>query len=238
VLNRMLGRLEGAVMHLKRFTADAAHELRTPVAALRAYLEASIARATTLEEHRAGLVDALEQTERLQRLGEDLLTLSAVESDTSNLAHETELVRFDSLVREVAESLAPIAEEQHRPFSCSAPVSVTLRGVPSLLKRIVLNLVDNAFRHTPEGTPVEIALTTRDGVAALEVTDRGPGMATAELGRAFERFRKSAATGGSGLGLALAQEVALRHGGRVTLHPNPAGGVIATVLLPLAALPQ
>jgi len=238
VLNRMLGRLEGAVTHLKRFTADAAHELRTPVAALRAYLEASIARATTLEEHRAGLVDALEQTERLQRLGEELLTLSAVESDTSNLAHDTELVRFDALVREVAESLAPIAEEQHRPFSCSAPVSVTLRGVPSLLKRIVLNLVDNAFRHTPEGTPVEIGLTTRDGVAALEITDRGPGMPAVELDRAFERFRKSAATGGSGLGLALAQEVALRHGGRVTLHANPAGGVVATVLLPLAPLPQ
>jgi two-component system, OmpR family, sensor kinase len=234
VLNRMLGRLEGAVTHLKRFTADAAHELRTPVAALRAYLEASIGRATTLEEHRAGLVDALEQTERLQRLGEDLLTLSALESDTSSLAHETELVRFDTLVREVAESLAPIAEEQRRPFSCSAPVSVTLRGVPSLLKRIVLNLVDNAFRHTPEGTAVEIDLTARDGVAALEVADRGPGMPAAELGKAFERFRKSAATGGSGLGLALAQEVALRHGGRVTLHANPEGGVIATVLLPLA----
>src|SRR5262245_63535087 len=238
VLNRMLERLESAVTHLTRFTADAAHELRTPVAALRAYLEASIARATTLEEHRAGLVDALEQTERLQRLGEDLLTLSAVESDASSLAHETELVRFDALVREVAESLAPIAEEQRRPFSCSAPVSVTLRGVPSLLKRIVLNLVDNAFRHTPEGTPVQIGLTTRDGVAALEVTDRGPGMPAADLGRAFERFRKGAATGGSGLGLALAQEVALRHGGRVTLHANPEGGVIATVLLPLAPLPQ
>jgi signal transduction histidine kinase len=237
VLNRMLARLESAVMHLKRFTADAAHELRTPVATLRAYLEASIARATTLEEYRAGLVDALEQTERLQRLGEDLLTLSAVESDAPNLARETEMVRLDALVREVAESLTPIAEEQRRPFSCSAPAPVVVSGVPSLLKRIVLNLVDNAFRHTPEGTPVRILLDARDGVAALEVEDRGPGMPADELGKAFERFRKGTGTGGSGLGLALVQEVAIRHGGRVTLHANPLGGVVATVLLPLAAVP-
>jgi two-component system OmpR family sensor kinase len=233
VLNRMLARLETAVLHLKRFTADAAHELRTPVAALRAYLEASIARATTLEEYRAGLVDALEQTERLQRLGEELLTLSAVESDAATLASETEMVRLDTLVREVAESLAPIAEEQRRPFRCSAPAPITVRGVPSLLKRVVLNLVDNAFRHTPEGTPVRILLETRDGVAALEVEDRGPGMPADELGKAFERFRKGAGTGGTGLGLALVKEVALRHGGHVTLHANPVGGVIATVLLPL-----
>ena len=238
VLNRMLQRLEAAIMHLTRFTADSAHELRTPVAALRAHLESSIARARTLEEYRAGLIDALEQTERLQRLGEDLLTLSAIESEAPTLTRETEIVRFDAIVREVAESLVPIAEEQHRPFFCSAPVPVTLRGVPSLLKRVVLNLVDNAFRHTPEGTPVRMVLSTRDGVAALEVADRGPGMAPVDMSRAFERFRKSAATGGSGLGLALAQEVALRHGGRVTLHPNPEGGVIATVLLPLFPLPS
>jgi two-component system OmpR family sensor kinase len=237
VLNRMLGRLESAVTHLKRFTADAAHELRTPVAALRAYLEAAIARATTLEEHRAGLVDALEQTERLQRLGEDLLTLSAVESDAPSLTRDTELVRFDVLVHEVAESLAPIAEEQHRAFTHAAPTPVTLRGVPSLLKRVVLNLVDNAFRHTPEGTPIQIVLSTRDGLAALEVEDCGPGIAAGELSKVFERFRKGAATGGSGLGLALVQEIASRHGGRVTLIAKPEGGVIATVLLPLVSVP-
>ncbi len=234
VLNRMLERLESAVTHLTRFTADAAHELRTPLAALRAYLEASIARATTLEEHRAGLVDALEQTERLQRLGEDLLTLSAVETDAAYLARQMERVPFDALVREVADSLAPIAEEQGRSFVCSATTAVTLRGVPSLLKRVVLNLVDNALRHTPEGTPVRIALSIRDGVACLEIADRGPGMAPGQSSRMFERFRKGTATGGAGLGLALVQEIVLRHGGRVTLLRNPQGGTIASVLLPLA----
>jgi len=236
VLNRMLARLESAVTLLKRFTADAAHELRTPVAALRAYLEASIARATTLEEHRAGLVDALEQTERLQRLSEGLLTLSAVESDAPSIARQAELIRLDVLVREVADSLAPIAEEQRRPFVCSAPTPVSVRGVPSLLKRIVLNLIDNAFRHTPEGTSVQIVLGTRDGVASLEVQDRGPGMAAAEMAGAFERFHKGAATGGSGLGLALVREIVLRHGGRVSLLAAPEGGMTATVLLPLAGV--
>jgi signal transduction histidine kinase len=233
VLNRMLGRLESAVTHLTRFTADAAHELRTPVAALRAHLEASIARARTLDEHRAGLVDALEQAERLQRLSEDLLRLSAVESDAADLVRRMEPVRFDALVREVAESLTPIAEEQGRPFACSAATPITLRGVPSLLKRVVLNLVDNAFRHTPEGTPVRIDLTIRDDVASLVIADRGPGIPPAELGRMFERFRKGVTTGGSGLGLPLAQEIAYRHGGRVGLLANPEGGTIATVVLPL-----
>ena len=238
VLNRMLERLESAVTHLTRFTAEAAHELRTPVAALRAYLESSIARATTLEEHRAGLIDALEQAERLQRLGDDLLTLSAVESDAAHLTRQTEIVSFDGLVRDVADSLSPIAEEQGRPFTCAAATPVTLRGIPSLLKRLVLNLVDNAFRHTPEGTPVRIALSVRDGVACLEIADRGPGIAPVESSRMFERFRKGAATGGTGLGLALAQEIALRHGGRVTLLANPEGGTIATVLLPLVRPPD
>jgi signal transduction histidine kinase len=233
VLNRMLTRLESAVTQLTRFTADAAHELRTPVAALRAHLESSIGRAKTLAEHRAGLVDALEQTERLQRLSEDLLTLSAVESDPSHLARQMEAVRFDTLVREVADSLAPIAEEQGRPFTCSTPTAVTLRGVPSLLKRVVLNLVDNALRHTPEGTPVRIDLSIRDGAACLEIADRGPGVTRGRVGARFERFRKGSATGGSGLGLALVQEIALRHEGRVTLLGNPEGGTIATVFFPL-----
>jgi len=238
VLNRMLGRLESAVTHLKRFTADAAHELRTPVAALRAYLESAIARATTLEEYRAGLVDALEQTERVQRLGEDLLTLSAVESDATSLSRATELVRFDELVHEVTESLAPIAEEQHRSFTHAAPTPVTLRGVPLLLKRLVLNLVDNAFRHTPEGTPIRVVLSARNGVASLEVEDSGPGISAPELSKVFERFRKGATTGGSGLGLALVQEITNRHGGQVTLITKPGGGVIATVILPTVGIPS
>jgi signal transduction histidine kinase len=234
VLNRMLARLESAVGHLQRFTADAAHELRTPLAALRAHLEGSIARATTVDEHRAGLIDALEQAERLQRLSEDLLTLSAVESGSVARGRPEEMVRLDALVRDVTQSLRPMAEEQERAFGCEVPSAVTVSGREPLLKRVVLNLVDNAFRHTPAGTPITITLGARDAVAVLEVRDGGPGMQAADLAAMFERFRKGRASGGSGLGLALVREIVHRHGGRVTLTSNPEGGTTATVLLPLA----
>lgn len=234
VLNRMLERLEAAVAHLQRFTADAAHELRTPLAALRAHLEASIARATTVEEHRAGLIDGLEQAERLQRLSEDLLTLSAVESGSVARGHPEEMVRLDALVRDVVQSLRPVAEEQERALVCEVPAPITVYGREPLLKRVVLNLVDNAFQHTPAGTPITVTLGARDTAAVLEVRDGGPGMQPADLAVMFERFRKGRASGGAGLGLALVREIALRHGGRVTLNSNPEGGTTATVLLPLA----
>jgi signal transduction histidine kinase len=239
VLNRVLARLESAVTNLKRFTADAAHELRTPLAALRAHLEGSIARAMTAEDRRIGLVDALEQAERLQRLSEDLLTLSAVESDAANRPHADQRVRLDVLVREVADALRPIAEEQGRPFASDASAPVTVYGVAPLLKRVVVNLIDNAFRHTPEEAPIRVTLRSRaaDAVAVLTVEDRGPGMAPAELGTVFERFRKGRASGGSGLGLALAREIAHRHGGSVALVSSPEGGTIATLLVPLATPP-
>ncbi|HKA28947.1 MAG TPA: ATP-binding protein [Candidatus Binatia bacterium] len=234
VLNRMLERLESALAHLQRFTADAAHELRTPLAALRAHLEASIARAATVEEHRAGLIDGLEQAERLQRLSEDLLTLSAVETGSVARGHPAEMVRFDALVRDVVQSLRPMAEEQNRSLLCEVPEPITVYGREPLLKRVVLNLVDNAFRHTPAGTPITVSLGARHTAAVLEVRDGGPGMRPADLVAMFERFRKGSASSGAGLGLALVREIVLRHGGRVTLSSNPEGGTTATVLLPLA----
>jgi len=167
VLNRLLARLESAVTHLQRFTADAAHELRTPVAALRARLEVAIGGPAKADAYRDGLVDSLEQTERLGRLAEDLLTLSAVEAGVG--AQRDEEVRLDLLAREVVEALEPIAQEQGRRLDCDAPAAVSVRGAPQLLKRVVLNLVDNAFRHTPAGAPVRVAVARHDDVAEVVV---------------------------------------------------------------------
>src|SRR5262249_2442106 len=116
---------------------------------------------------------------------------------------------------------------------CDVPAPITVYGREPLLKRVVLNLVDNALRHTPAGTPITVSLSARDTAAVLEVRDGGPGMPPADLIAMFERFRKGGASGGVGLGLALVREIVLRHGGRVTLHSNPDGGTTATVLLPL-----
>jgi signal transduction histidine kinase len=231
VLNRVLARLQAAVDHLRRFTAEAAHELRTPVAALRARLEVAIGGPATAEAYRDGLVDALEQTERLGRLAEDLLTLSAVESGVD--AGRREPVRLDLLAREVVEELEPVAQEQQRTLGCDAPASVSVRGAPRLLKRVLVNLVDNAFRHTPPGVAVRVAVARRDGGAEVVVEDGGPGMAAEEAARAFGRLVRRAGDGGrSGLGLALCREIVAAHGGGIALDSAPGRGTRVVVTLP------
>jgi signal transduction histidine kinase len=230
VLNRVLGRLEASVTHLKRFTADAAHELRTPVAALRARLEVAIGGPVSAKAYRDGLVDALEQAERLGRLAEDLLTLSTVEAGAAN---REENVRLDLIAREVVDALEPVAQEQGRTLDCLALDPVSVRGAPQLLKRVVLNLVDNAFRHTPANASVLVAVGRQSGVAELVVQDHGPGMTPDELANAFQRFaRGRASTGGSGLGLALCREIVAAHGGRIELTSEPGRGTRVTVELP------
>jgi signal transduction histidine kinase len=232
VLNRLLGRLERAVGHLRRFTGDAAHELRTPVAALRAHIEVALARPPSVEAYRDGLLDALEQTERLERLAADLLTLSAVEAGTGR----SEAVRLDVVARDVAGSLEPIAQEQGRPFTCTTDGPVVVRGTRELLERLVLNLVDNAFRHTPPAAAVELSVRAVDGLATVAVRDHGAGIPDADVSALFERFHRGR-TGapGAGLGLALCHEIATSHRGRIALARAPGGGTIATVELPLDA---
>jgi signal transduction histidine kinase len=231
VLNRLLARLEAALGHLRRFTADAAHELRTPIAAVRARIEVALAGARSPEAYRDGLLDTLEQTERLERLAADLLTLSAIEAGRAG----DELVRLDALAREVAEFLEPVAQEQGRDFSCRAERPVTVRGTPDLLKRLILNLVDNAFRHTAPSAAVELSVSVDGTTSAIEVRDRGAGIDDIDLPVVFERFRRGrTSTSGTGLGLALCQEIATRHGGGVALRSAPGRGTVVRVTLPLA----
>jgi signal transduction histidine kinase len=229
VLNRLLARLDAAVGHLRRFTADAAHELRTPIAALRAHIEVTLARGATPQGYREGLADALEQTERLGKLAADLLTLSAVES--GGTVHDA--VRLDVLAHEVTEILDTVAQEQGRRFTCDAQ-QVVVRGAPDLLKRLIVNLVDNAFRHTPPTAAVRLSVHPEGDSAAIVVSDGGDGMPAAEAESLFQRFRRGrTAAAGSGLGLAICREIASRHGGGIVLRTAPGAGTTVTVTLPL-----
>jgi signal transduction histidine kinase len=232
VLNRLLERLERSVAQLRRFTADAAHELRTPLSALRARLEAAVYRGTPAVSHEV-VVDALEQIGRLAHLAEDLLMLARVEGGTLRPMSAETTVDMGALVEEVATAMSAIADEQGRPFRWRAGPGLLVRGSEPLLKRTLLNLVDNAFRHTPPEAPVVLTARRDGGSAVVEIVDNGPGIDPLLLPHAFERFRHGAGGGGSGLGLALVQEIVDRHHGRVVLERRPEGGTRAHIALPL-----
>jgi len=233
VLNRVLTRLERSVGQIRRFSADAAHELRTPLSALRTRLEVSLRRGGMFVP-REVVLDALEQTERLVRLAEDLLTLARLEGGAVSRAALEAPVRLDTVVDEVGAALQIVAEEQGRPFSWEAPTGLSVRGSEPLLKRVLLNLVDNAFRHTAPTAGVVVRAERDDGVARLIVADCGEGIAADVAPHVFERFRHGHGDG-TGLGLALVREIVERHGGSVTLESAPGAGTTARVVLPLAS---
>lgn len=233
VLNRLLTRLDAAVHQLRRFTADAAHELRTPIAALRAHLEVALSRPASAGGDRDGLLDGLEQAERLGRLAEDLLTLSSIESGALAGKMGAERVRLDQLAQEVAEFLEPVAQEQGRRFELSIKGPVVARGSAGLLKRLMINLLDNAFQHTPPSAPVAFEVYQTGGKASIRVRDGGPGAEGAEVERWFQRFFRGSTTAtGAGLGLSLCREIVERHRGRILIESSPRGGTIAVVELP------
>ncbi len=218
---------------LRRFTADAAHELRTPLAAMRARLEIALSEDGPTVS-RDSVADALEQAERLGRLAEDLLTLARVEGGAIASRVMEGSVDLTGLVEEVGTAMAPVAEEQARPFTWRADANLRVTGSEPLLKRVLLNLVDNAFRHTPASARVEIVARHDGSQAVLEIRDDGPGVDPLVRPEMFERFRHGAG-GGSGLGLALVREIVERHRGTVTVEGGATGGTRARVVLPLPA---
>jgi signal transduction histidine kinase len=234
VVNRLLVRLQRAIEQLREFTADAAHELRTPLATLRARVEIAVTRQRSAEEYRAALIDALEHLERLERLSEDLLTLHASEARPSSAAGAS--VDLTALAGELGEFLEPVAQEQGRAFSFRADDDVVVPGSAPLLKRVLLNLLDNAFRHTRRGVSIALDVRREGEGAVVRVSDAGDGMTEVDAKRAFERFyRGRNGVAGSGLGLAICREIVARHGGQIDLDTRPGSGTTVTVRLPRTA---
>jgi signal transduction histidine kinase len=222
--NETLGALEASVERQRAFVADASHELRSPVASLRTQLEVGAAHPELLD-----LDGAVEDVVRLQRLAADLLLLARLDAG-ERPAHETP-VALDALVREaLAQQLGarvPVRTEV---------AAVAARGSRGQLARVLGNLVDNAQRHAQSG--VRVAVREEGRWAVLEVADDGPGVPEGERERIFERFvrlddARSRDDGGAGLGLAIARDVVVRHGGTLTVGTAPEGGALFGVRLPV-----
>jgi signal transduction histidine kinase len=233
--NQMAVSLQRAENNRRAMTADIAHELRTPIAIQRAHLEAlqDGVYPLTMEN----LAPVLEQTDLLTRLVEDLRTLAL--ADSGELRLEISPTDLPGLVRRVVDRFYPEAESRQVELAVknTAGVLEPLPLDPDRLEQILNNLVSNALRYTPDGGRIEVEIACEAAWAELRVADSGPGISEEALSKVFERFyradpARSRAGGSTGLGLAIARQLALAHGGDLSAANRPGGGALFTLRLP------
>jgi two-component system sensor histidine kinase TctE len=232
-LNAYMERVRAQMAAQRRFVANAAHQLRTPLALLST--QAAYARREAGAGARDEALFALrESTKRLARLAEQLLTLSRAEPGSRRPREDR--VDLAASARDVLAGLAPVAVGRGVDLGLDAEKPATVVGDGTMLREMIVNLVDNALRYGRAGGSVTVAVSATKDEAVLTVTDDGPGITAAEREHVFERFYRvaGAAEEGSGLGLAIVREVADNAGGRVTLSDTPGGGLTVEIKLPLA----
>ena len=236
-INGLIGRLAIAFSAQRRFLADAAHELRTPVTALRLQLQLlrrsidDASREDAMRELEAGIA-------RSQRLIEQLLLVARADPD--GVSTRSDPVDLGELVRSVVGGMSLKAEQAGIDIGAGGAASIMVRGDPEQLTVLLNNLVENALRYAPHGGVVDVEAGLRGGQPELRVIDTGPGVPEAERERVFGRFYRGADAevlardkSGSGLGLAIVRAIAERHGARVSLHTASAGqGLEVRVLFP------
>ena len=234
--NSMLDRLEGSFERISRFSADIAHDLRTPVNNIRGEAEVALARARTVDDYRDALESTLEETVRLSDLIGNLLFLARTESPLTHL--RLEAVDVDDLldgVREYYDASAADAGVVLTSNGGSEPVVAELDR--ALIRRAVGNLISNAIAHTPEGGFVTIKTRTEEANICIEVSDTGIGIPAEALPRVFDRFfrvdpSRSQASGGTGLGLSIVQGIMQLHRGRVDISSQPGVGTRVMLCMP------
>ncbi len=238
-LNGLLSRLGAALATQRAFVADAAHELRTPLAALGLQVQL-VERADGQEERRAALADLSAGIARATRVVQQLLTLARQEPEAA-VAGGGEPVRLGELVGQSVADHALLADARGIDLGApEAPGEAVATGDAASLRALLDALVDNAVRYTPRGGRVDVSSGLDAGRPVLEVADTGPGIPPAERERVFDRFYRLPATAepGSGLGLAVVKAIARRHGAAVTLGDTPGGGLTVRVLFPAPAAPE
>lgn len=239
--NQMIGRLESSFESMKRFTADASHELRGPLATMRGTIDVTLARERAAAEYGRVLESLGEDVDRLRSIVEDLLVLAR--ADAGRIALEKSPVRLDILASEVAESFAAAASESGLSLSAGCGRPVLVLGDERWLRQLVFNIVENAVKFAAasiprSGTPgIRLEVAAANGRATLSVSDSGPGVPEEALGLIFERFyradtaRTYRGPEGSGLGLSIAAWIVDAHEGTIRAENPPEGGSRFTVTL-------
>jgi len=236
-LNEMLARIESSFLRVTQFTADASHELRTPISLIRTEAEIALRKSRGDAEYREALRHILLEAEKTSSLVEELLTLARADSGRENL-HLT-FLDLRSLIAETASEWRQLVESRNLQFTqaiadCELPVLVDRRA----MQRLLAILLDNAVKYTPPPGIVELLLEARDEKAVITVRDSGIGIATEDQTRIYERFyrvdkARSRELGGAGIGLAIADWIVQQHRGSVTVQSSIGNGSTFYVELPL-----
>ena len=238
--DHMLERLQQAFLKERRFTADAAHELRTPLTVLKGKIEVALSRRREkIEYYEQKLYDLGEHVDRLIRLSSDLLMLSRFDQlgNEDQQQKLSERVNLTDTLHATADFMQPLAEEKSQTVSLDLPPTLILHGDEDNLVRLFLNLVENAIKYTPAGGQISVQAETNNHEIRVAIQDTGPGIPPEHIPHLFERFYRvdndrSRATGGSGLGLSLAHQIAQQHQGRIEVQSTVGEGSIFTVYLP------
>jgi len=241
-VNRMVARLEESFTALRRFTADASHELKTPLMVLRANVERALTHPGTPGEAAAALDEALDELNQMAELVDNLLTLARADEGKATLARETTDLR--ELMAEGAETAGILGEGASIHVRTEIPDQPVLLEVDrSRIRQLLLNLITNAIKYTPPGGKISLALVDRGDAVAMMVGDSGIGIASADLPHIFDRFwraefsrDRSGARPGTGLGLAITKWIAEAHGGTIVVQSRVGRGTVFTVTLPRAGL--
>jgi two-component system OmpR family sensor kinase len=241
-MNTMLDGLRAALRHERAFVADAGHELRTPLATLRAELELASRPGRSREELQDAVHGAAEETDRIIHLAEDLLLLARAEDDRGFLDRRP--TDLGAVALAAARAASALGQARGVTVAVEGAVHLVIDGDPDRLRQALDNVLANAVHHSPDGTAVTVEVGDRPGGhAGLTVADRGPGFPPEFLPHAFERFRRAdtaraRAHGGTGLGLAIVETIVRAHHGRVEAANRDDGGAVVEIVLPRGDVPS
>ncbi len=223
-LNTAFDHYSSAVHRLRRFSGDASHQIRTPIAAMRATGEVAVSRTRGAEDYRAAIYDMLSELERLSFMVEQLLQLSRLDAGT--LRERFMPFEAGMIVRRSEQFYGPLCEDSGISLECQAEPAIMIAGIEALASELINNLLDNAIRHTPRGGTIRLGVCRHGDRARFYVHDSGTGIPVEFSETIFDRFSQIPGSrhGGAGLGLALAADIAAVHGGTlVVTNPGQAG---------------
>jgi heavy metal sensor kinase len=235
VFNELLARIESSFDNMRQFTADASHELRTPLAIIRGEADVALSQDRGPEEYRETLAIIQDEARHLSGIVEDMLSLARADAGQRKL--KLEEFYLNDLVEECVHSARALALNKSLSLNFESSDETAFRGDEDLLRRMVVNLLDNAIKYTPDGGSVSVRLWRDNGLVRLRVADNGIGIPAEDAASVFERFyrvdkARSRAEGGSGLGLPIVKWIAEAHHGSVSLESAPERGSSFTISLP------